>query len=296
MPDQPINKQTLKIAYLADLIGADIPRDLIKVSIKDQDIDVLDVKQAAETTDDADITDIGGRTQSAVDVANKIDQIEDALTSVGGDQLRVDLENYNGGTLPTEQQSPVGIEGSGGSQLDPATQALEAALKSNDTDEFVSRISGADGAEVQEVALDTAANATDVGLVTYLAKALSTIGNDELRVDVQSSGIQVPTDQQDALEKSNLNYGADIETDAQVELQVDGYSTAEVKFLNASSSTDVTVEGSWDGTNYHSIDSQTGVTSHENTYTQVTAKYVRVTVTGTGTAGDTADVIIGAVP
>jgi hypothetical protein len=36
MPQQPINKQTLKISYLSDLVGADIPRDLIRVSMRDQ--------------------------------------------------------------------------------------------------------------------------------------------------------------------------------------------------------------------------------------------------------------------
>jgi hypothetical protein len=98
------------------------------------------------------------------------------------------------------------------------------------------------------------------------------------------------------LEKSNLNYAAAIETEFQAELQADGYSTVEVKFLNAGSSTDLTVEESWDGTNYHTVESVSGTTSHENTYTETTAKYVRVTVTGTGSSGDTADVIIGAIP
>jgi hypothetical protein len=106
---------------------------------------------------DQNIEAFGGAPQSAVDVADRINQLFGALASQAGDSLLVDSNNaldvsaatvtvtddgalaidaYNGGTLPTEQQSPVGVEDSGGSQIDPATAALEAALASNGGDEF----------------------------------------------------------------------------------------------------------------------------------------------------------------
>jgi hypothetical protein len=114
-------KFTQIIDRIEEQPGTDLNRDLLKVALTA--VDVASVDQ--------NITEIGGQAQSAVDVANQIDRIEAALASSGGDQLRVDLENYNGNNLPTtleannagtlqvEQQSPVGIEDSTGSQVDP---------------------------------------------------------------------------------------------------------------------------------------------------------------------------------
>lgn len=120
------------------------------------------------------IQQFGGEPQSAVDVADRIDQIFGALSSQGNDSMLVDSNNaldvsaatvtitddgnlaiaslpepldvsgaevdvdiasqtasplavagtvdvsaYNGGTLPTEQQSPVGVEDSTGTQINP---------------------------------------------------------------------------------------------------------------------------------------------------------------------------------
>jgi hypothetical protein len=119
MPENSSRKYTKIVNYVEDQIGADIDRDLLEIAISAQDTDELLVSQADGEVYATDLDKIGGETQSAVDVANKIDKIEDALTSVGGDQLRVDLENYNGGAVPTEQQSPVGVENTAGDQIDP---------------------------------------------------------------------------------------------------------------------------------------------------------------------------------
>lgn len=113
-----------------------------------------------------DLDQIGGQAQSAVDVANKIDQIEDALASVGGDSLLVDsaspldvsaaevdvdlatqslaaltvtddgsltIDAATQGTLPTEQQTPVGVEDSGGTQIDPAENSTGATATASTT-------------------------------------------------------------------------------------------------------------------------------------------------------------------
>jgi hypothetical protein len=88
------------------------------------------------------------------------------------------------------------VTDSSGTQIDPATDALEDALKSNDTDEFVSRVTGADGVEVQEEAMDTAIAAGDVGLLTYLARSLDSVGQDELVSRLtDSTGTQINPDQ-----------------------------------------------------------------------------------------------------
>lgn len=99
---------------------------------------------------------VGGQQQSAVDIAAKIDALEDALASVGSDQLQTalvdragrnlgktrlmdssetlvdpatestlsselsrEIATWTAGTLPVEQQTPVGVEDTTGSQVDP---------------------------------------------------------------------------------------------------------------------------------------------------------------------------------
>lgn len=54
-----------------------------------------------------DLQEVGGQAQSAVDIAAVLDALENALASVGTD------------TLQTEQQSPVGVEDTTGTQIDP---------------------------------------------------------------------------------------------------------------------------------------------------------------------------------
>jgi hypothetical protein len=135
--------------------------------------------------------------------------------------------------------------------------------------------------------LDVSASEIDVDLASQSGTSVD--------VNIANSAITSPTDIQDALEKKSQSYGQAVDTDYQDELVVDGYSTVEVFIDSISQSTDVSVEKSWDGTNYFEFASATGVTSFKNKYNDVTAQEIRVTITGTGTSGDTADVVIGAV-
>jgi len=96
------------VDYVEDSVGSDIRRDLMKVAIASQDVTPLS----------AALNQIGGQPQSAVDVAARIDAFAAALGSNGGDLLRV------------EQQTPVGIEDSGGVQVDPATAGDVAGVES----------------------------------------------------------------------------------------------------------------------------------------------------------------------
>lgn len=84
MSGDDLRRYNRGIAYLAGFPGSDRARDLIRVAlVTDETATPLNV---AATTD---VTNIGGEPQSAVDVAARIDALVAALTSNGGDALRV---------------------------------------------------------------------------------------------------------------------------------------------------------------------------------------------------------------
>jgi len=153
MSSNESRKYSQIINYIEDSIGADVNRDLLKVAIAADDISGLGV----------DLQEVSGTAQSAVDVANQIDLIqnvldsgtltvtdngsfniagvttiqEDAPVDVSASEVDVDLNSqsispltvtddgdlaiasWDAGTLPTESQSPTGIEDSSGAQIDP---------------------------------------------------------------------------------------------------------------------------------------------------------------------------------
>lgn len=112
-----------------------------------------------------------------------ITQLANALEDVGADELRSRIFDTTG------------------TAIDPATDALEDALKSNDTDEMVVRLTGADGTEIAEEALDTGVAGTDVGVLTYLSRALNSQDLDEFITRVtDSSGTQIDPLTQDPLQ------------------------------------------------------------------------------------------------
>lgn len=83
MPSYQERKYSRVISYIEDVVGADVNRDLLKVALAADDLEGLTVG----------LKDIGGQAQSAIDVANKIDKIEDTLASVDSDSLLVDSNN-----------------------------------------------------------------------------------------------------------------------------------------------------------------------------------------------------------
>ena len=163
---------TWVIDYLEDFPGADIPRDLIRVSIEDQNLSQVS----------SNIDEIGGQAQSAVDVANKIDQIHGALASQGTQILRV------------EQQTPITLENTSDAEIDPATVALEAALKSNHTDEFISRITDASGSEINPSTNEDQPNWLDedifnhdlIGTGDYTVAETSIRGTSDVVIKIES--------------------------------------------------------------------------------------------------------------
>jgi len=116
MPANTDRKYKRIVSYIEDQVGADVNRDLLKMALVDDDLDGLAV----------DLGQIGGSSQSAVDVANQIDQIQSILSEdiiTVSDDGNLEIASWNAGTLPTEQQSPVSIEDSTGSQIDPVNQS-----------------------------------------------------------------------------------------------------------------------------------------------------------------------------
>lgn len=106
-----------------------------------------DTNTDSEGEEQVDLVDVGDTAQSGVDLADKIDQLADALQTAfnGDDELRTRAHN------------------SSGTQIDPATTALENALKANDTDEFITRVTNSSGTEINPAttALENALKAND---------------------------------------------------------------------------------------------------------------------------------------
>jgi hypothetical protein len=88
--------------------------DAIQISVENDQTSILKSTDQPLDVSDATVTvtDDGAFTIST-------NTLDPALASNAGDQLRVDLENNNAGTLPTEQQTPVQVEDSGGTNIDP---------------------------------------------------------------------------------------------------------------------------------------------------------------------------------
>lgn len=136
-----------------------------------------------------DLQKIGGQAQSAVDVADKIDQIEDALASVGGDQLQVNLENNNAGTLAVEQQTPVSVEDTNGTQIDPLTQAVFASVGGDEL-----RVVSPSALDVSAAEVDVDLNSQSVGALDVSAATVPTEQQTPVGVE-DSTGTQVDPDQ-----------------------------------------------------------------------------------------------------
>lgn len=154
------------------------------------------------------------------------DVLREVYTSVAEDQVRVDfindnigllkpgdfplgfnLENDNVGLLKTSDQpiettaslegETVKLENSGGTVIDPATKTVENilnALKSNDTDELISRITDPSGAEIDprnviETGGTTLTGADWVAILQAIEKALTSVGTDQLRADLINDNV-----------------------------------------------------------------------------------------------------------
>ena len=101
------------------------------------------------------------------------------------------------------------VTDSTGSQIDPLTQDSTQAVGNT---ELRSRVFGPDsGGALQQVnteAFDTALAATDIGLATYMARALEGVGEDHLQAALYADGPN------NALSRLNVNSNGELRTDA----------------------------------------------------------------------------------
>jgi len=122
------------IDYIENMVGADVPRNLLRVAISEQDLGALDVSAATVPTEQqtpVQLEDSSGTTidpltagEQPLDVsASEVDvdintQTASPLTVTDDGALAINA--YNGTTLPTEQQAPVSVEDSSGNNIDPS--------------------------------------------------------------------------------------------------------------------------------------------------------------------------------
>ena len=149
--------------------------------------------------------------QTVTSVANLLDAIEDALASVASDSLLVDSNSalgvqsaspldVSGATVPTEQQTPVAVEDSAGTQVDPAT---DGTLSSTLSREIASWTAGtlpvqeASPMDVSAATVPTDSQNTDEAFAngatllandTVAAASLAASGAERIRGQVTSSG------------------------------------------------------------------------------------------------------------
>lgn len=166
--------------------GEDPAGDLIKLAL--DEAGQLDVTLEAESVS-LEGEDAGGVVQDV-----NADALQNALAGTD-----IGLATWSARALESLGVDEVRsrLHDSAGTQIDPATTALEDALQANAADEFRVRVAGEDGVQVAEEALDTGVAAADVGLLTYLARALNSVGQDHLvvqengAIDVSAATVSV---------------------------------------------------------------------------------------------------------
>lgn len=119
--------------------------------------------------------------------------------------------------------------------------------------------------------------------------------DNNLKVDIASSDIQVPVDLQSILPKKAELYNADLTVDQEVSLDIGGFKTVEV-YAEATSATTFIVEFSFDNVHWFEYyRSPTAETKYNDVFTTC-AQYIRLRSLASGVAGDTVTLVIGAKP
>lgn len=184
MGQSNLYKATENVDYLGDFPGAQRERDRLRVMVSEGSVD---------------IEDRVARSLGSVTVDGT--PIDDALAATGADHLLVG--QADGESFDVEQATPIGVEDSGGTQVDPATEAtlatLAAAVNGNDRIEVdvptVVDISSRDGRNLgsvdvtampdQDVVEHDAATLASGGTLTF---TLSATGAESLLGTIVSSG------------------------------------------------------------------------------------------------------------
>jgi len=181
------------------------------------------------------------------------------------------------------------VHQSDGTQVDPATQALETALKTNGSDEFVVRITGSDGQEVVEQSLDTDAVGADIGLLTFVSRALNSIGQDELVSRLaDDTGAQIHPDEApqypDAAAEQDLIGTGDLAVTANVKR-----SEAVLVSANSDDNNNWSASVTWEDENGNVVQNESstdiGLENVDDSFAEITRKGPVVVITFTDESG-----------
>jgi hypothetical protein len=151
-----------------------------------------------------------------------------ALQTQSFDQLRVDLQNNNAGTLPVEPQSPVAVEDSGGTQVDPAvaTEYLDHQTAGHDLaggDLVIGAGTVERGTAVTIAATSTDNNAFSVSVEwvdgsgnTYQSESAADIGLDSITEDYarlvrKAPAVEITVTDTSGAAQNRVNVHADTE-------------------------------------------------------------------------------------
>lgn len=310
MPQSELYKRSNKVDYVGGMPGTRVSEDLMIVRVDSGKLDIKD--RANRVLGNIDITDIPEPVQTT---------LYEALKSEGTDSLLVQEDNpldVTGATVPVQEDTPLDVSASTvvvqedtpldvsgaivsvqeDTPLDVSGAEVDVDLSTQSLSELASNISQI-GGQAQS-AVDVA-NAID-----QIQGALASVGNTTMRVSspnpLDVSGATVTVQEENPVEtkvtglppvKKTENYGADIETDFTATLNVGEYSLVGIA-VNADVNSNITVERSWDQNTWFTAEEYNDAGSVDSNLKGASGEYYRVTVAGTGTAGDTADVVISA--
>ena len=131
--------------------------------------------------------------------------------------------------------------------------------------------------------------------VFLLAQALKSKNIDSILTTIKGSEIQVPADLQSILNYVEQQYGLDLTVAQSITLDKGGYRTVEV-IGKATAATTFKVEYSFDNTHWYTYYESGVPETNYNDIIETAARYIRLSSSAAGAAGDTVDLVIAAVP
>ena len=268
-------KKLNDIDYIANFPGARVAKDAVAVLVDGGIVDIGDnpLRQLGVVSVNSlpDSFDVGIESGQVIGVT----QEENFTVTDDGDMTvtlgeTAEVRQIDGGEFIVQENNPLDVSGAE-VDVDINSQSLTPITVTDDGNLAVAAWN-AGTLPVQE---DTPLN---------VSAATVTIQEDN-PVDVN---VNSPPET-----KTTENYGVDVETDYTATLNVGDYSHVGIS-INIDSNTDILVERSWDQNTWFEVESASSAGKLNQNVQGASGTYYRVTITGTGTTGDTADVVISA--
>lgn len=270
-----IYKNKNNVDYIGKFPGARIESDLIGVVVQDGEVDIEDnslrqlgVVTVGSFSDNADISISDGQVIGVTQEENFTVTDDGNMVVTLGDTAEV--RQIDGGEFTVQENNPLDVSGAE-VDVDINSQTLTPLTVTDDGNLAIAAWN-AGTLPVQE---DTPLN---------VSAATVTI-QEENPID---TNINSPPET-----KTTENYGVDVETDYTATLNVGDYSHVGIS-INIDSNTDILVERSWDQNTWFEVESASSAGKLNQNVQGASGTYYRVTITGTGTTGDTADVVLSA--